>query len=729
MVFYAFPTPIPRAPRGSTVPSTPSRLSMSMARPKSTELPQFLSSYLSAVFDVDWSVDLPRTEDSLFIEKSATAPTPITTTTTTATTTTPAISTKAPAASSPSHTSTSTSINTSRANSSPKRISDSTASISSYSSSYRSSMASLSSSMTSVDGQSVDEPPVPVPSGVKLWDENGAIPILILAPSSSPSAADKSRAAFSSTTTHGTHKKNKGTAVNGTIKKDQGAAVGEVTKRDQGNATNGMDTKADGGHLKNGSTATHSPSLPLPYIPILKKQSTNTKPKATLVPGRRSSLMQTGQIPAVSSKPNNKNGQVSTVKEQNSAPLFPTVPSLPAVRPSHEDRDNVDIHTIPNNGLPRPLGSNPPVSAISTASPPAGGMTTISLATASSATTFATSYPPTPPSSLQGTLGGRTAKSGYHSPGDSKQQESSRQSYQHQPPQKPHQKSYTSYVMQSAPIVLPSFPSLTNAESVGRPPLKPRSPPQPPRQLAIVSHKGASTHAQSSGSSYNNDSTSGPTFATPSSHAPRSPPPRSPSRSHPSLTLPSSLPQLDSTLPGTSVRSPSKELQSHSYVGSLTLPASSSAQDKKTRPGVGYFFKASKSSPDLMSPDGAHQGFESYGIQGGGIPQLPNAPLQYYSEQQQQQQQQDGYRGEPDKNSNSSHSRANASRTGRPTVMTTFMSAPLPQLPTLKNHSSSSERQGRRNDSAGRGSAGSSNNNMNRWSSMKTMFGLKVGHK
>ncbi|KAG0032476.1 hypothetical protein BGZ81_010823 [Podila clonocystis] len=42
-----------------------------LPRPKSTDLPQSLHSYLSTVFDVDWSVGLSTTEDSLFTLHSA----------------------------------------------------------------------------------------------------------------------------------------------------------------------------------------------------------------------------------------------------------------------------------------------------------------------------------------------------------------------------------------------------------------------------------------------------------------------------------------------------------------------------------------------------------------------------------------------------------------------------------------------------------------------------------
>ncbi|KAG0047215.1 hypothetical protein BGZ83_007686 [Gryganskiella cystojenkinii] len=44
-----------------------------LPRPKSTELPQSLHTYLSTVFDVDWSVGLPNTEDSLFTHATAAA--------------------------------------------------------------------------------------------------------------------------------------------------------------------------------------------------------------------------------------------------------------------------------------------------------------------------------------------------------------------------------------------------------------------------------------------------------------------------------------------------------------------------------------------------------------------------------------------------------------------------------------------------------------------------------
>ncbi|KAF9964400.1 hypothetical protein BGZ70_006509 [Mortierella alpina] len=64
----------------STESSTPSSghlsppTGASLPRPKSTELPQSLNSYLAAVFDVDWSVGLSNTEDSLYTFGGSSSP-------------------------------------------------------------------------------------------------------------------------------------------------------------------------------------------------------------------------------------------------------------------------------------------------------------------------------------------------------------------------------------------------------------------------------------------------------------------------------------------------------------------------------------------------------------------------------------------------------------------------------------------------------------------------------
>ncbi|KAF9173652.1 hypothetical protein BGX20_002557 [Mortierella sp. AD010] len=68
-VSFAFPAPPSSPPSSTSTPSTPSsrRLSSSsLPRPRSIELPQSLHNYLSTVFDVDWSVALSTSEDSLF---------------------------------------------------------------------------------------------------------------------------------------------------------------------------------------------------------------------------------------------------------------------------------------------------------------------------------------------------------------------------------------------------------------------------------------------------------------------------------------------------------------------------------------------------------------------------------------------------------------------------------------------------------------------------------------
>ncbi|GJJ68494.1 hypothetical protein EMPS_00840 [Entomortierella parvispora] len=55
----------PQSLRSSRIP---------LPRPQSTELPQSLQSYLSAVFDVDWSIKSPTMEDALFTNKKSSSP-------------------------------------------------------------------------------------------------------------------------------------------------------------------------------------------------------------------------------------------------------------------------------------------------------------------------------------------------------------------------------------------------------------------------------------------------------------------------------------------------------------------------------------------------------------------------------------------------------------------------------------------------------------------------------
>lgn len=55
----------PQSLRSSRIP---------LPRPQSTELPQSLHSYLSTVFDVDWSIISPTTEDALFTSKKSSTP-------------------------------------------------------------------------------------------------------------------------------------------------------------------------------------------------------------------------------------------------------------------------------------------------------------------------------------------------------------------------------------------------------------------------------------------------------------------------------------------------------------------------------------------------------------------------------------------------------------------------------------------------------------------------------
>ncbi|KAG0326192.1 hypothetical protein BG004_003015 [Podila humilis] len=574
--FMSFPTPIPRAPRSlSSSPNTPSRLSLSMSRPKSAELPQFLNSYLSAVFDVDWSVELPNTEDPLFIQQAA-SPSPSSSTLVSHSTTSPA----APSS-----------------YLSPKRMSDSSASITSFSSS-RSSMASLASTMTSFDGGSqASYEHLPLPKG-KLWDENGAIPIPILSNTTCVSTLYTTTSGSNS----GNNNKNNsaGTAKKTTksilVKKDP-QGHGKTSSSSQGNVglTNiainkGLRSKGEGGVKK--SSPQRSP--PLAPVPVLKKQNQQaSKAKATLVPGRRSSLMQTGQIPAVSSlatktpifagiscadtAETNDLAAVTAVTSGVKALSFPVVPALG----QFSEAGNVDKGTIVGNtaasrmsqqsspphpnsslspdrggyqlrkalsaenvaascvGLPRPLGKSSSSATATTiqatvplSTPSTSGTAatvTVAISSYSSAsspsTTFQTlnrpSSPPSPISSSQteAIFGGRTAKATTWTSDDvGKQQDKGPSS--------------SGFTIQSAPIAtIPLIPlgcasPPPYSEPAGFPPSRSRSPPQAPKHLAIVSpHPTTRSVITPSQSQY---------------------PPRSPSRSSPAtLTNPATaLPQL-----------------------------------------------------------------------------------------------------------------------------------------------------------------------------------------
>ncbi|KAG0099277.1 hypothetical protein BGZ93_008316 [Podila epicladia] len=556
----------------------------------SAELPQFLNSYLSAVFDVDWSVGLPSTEDSLFIQSPQSSTPPV---------------------SSPSSLST------------PKRISDSSASVSSFSS--RSSAASLSSSMTSIESgpqKSVEE----LPSKGKLWDENGSIPIPLLAKPARSSDADTSSS------------KNDYTGNSTMVKQNQSKA---------NNATSGA-ASVKGLHNNREGAKKSLPSLPASTL----KQS--TKPKATLVPGRRSSLMQTGQMPGSSSPNTKKCPQVAAtstsftatpVKEVTASTIsalsFPAVPSttlfpagetlesasdtsqssptfarrtssLASEQTGYQHRKALSSENLiaPSNGLPRPLGSSvSPASAILAASS-SGATTAIAL---SNFPSVPTGPPPVSRGvTSDGILGGRTAKAGWTPSDEMKQTQE----------QYPRKMTYNSYVIHTVPIVIPAAPSLPYPEPAGFPPSGSRSPPQAPRQLAI---------GPSSGNFHSTNQL--PSSSSPASRS-QSPLLRSPSRSQQS---PTSTPALQPLCPfppkqvqsfgsGTFTSSPisldgyrqeqhqksqqyllpphtfmrsvsDDEIQSRTY---NTSP-STHPPPVNTRPAVSYSIKTSRSSPDLMS--------------------------------------------------------------------------------------------------------------------------------
>ncbi|KAG0287828.1 hypothetical protein BGZ96_008297 [Linnemannia gamsii] len=261
-----------------------------LPRPKSIELPQSLNNYLSAAFDVDWSVELPTMEDSLFTSFKGSSSSP-----------------SSPGISLPG----TSYLNGSLLSSAPKRrsFSSSTSTISSSSSSTLSKLSttSSSSSLSSVDSWNKSLPfavtetttstTATTPRGTVTSGE-----IMVAKSVQQPyhgnnNASLVSRAAGGGTTgstktlppiRHDTQQRMGST---GPVPMKGGAVPRANDGQNALKATtvNSDITKNNNSNSKHTAPATTSTSSP--------KQTTR---KTTLVPGRRSSLLHTGQMPSAS---------------------------------------------------------------------------------------------------------------------------------------------------------------------------------------------------------------------------------------------------------------------------------------------------------------------------------------------------------------------------------------------------------------------------------------------
>ncbi|KAF8977393.1 hypothetical protein BGZ46_007418 [Entomortierella lignicola] len=335
------------------------------SRPKSTELPQTLNSYLSSVFNVDWSVELPSKEDILF--------------------------THAPSSTS----STASSSDSTSSSSSPPPIS---------------SVASKRKSITSASGL----------SSTYLSFSNGNVPAISTSPRSSTASTSSSISSVSSTSTVSSIS-SVGSIGNGSTTAGAGAEIGLNKPVESNNNLNGStktapatslvrksslssssspilssntqntnsNTNSNNNNNNNSPVATNSvgnitnsglvaDGKSLPSLPV-KKTGINGHPKPMLVPGRRSSLRQTGQIPsALPLTKNNNNTPTSTgtngvaktnpvavpTSTETGSSLTPTKSASPSLSPTFSPA----TLSAPNSASSPSL--SPPLSFVNTATSP-----------------------------------------------------------------------------------------------------------------------------------------------------------------------------------------------------------------------------------------------------------------------------------------------------------------------------------------------------------------------
>ncbi|KAF9981291.1 hypothetical protein BGZ75_007453 [Mortierella antarctica] len=358
------------SPSSTTPSNSASAASAALPRPKSTELPQSLHSYLSTVFDVDWSVGLPNTEDSLFIQATAASSSGATNASINGSPL-PASAGKRKSVglssglsnvSSAFATSTSTPPSSSSAHSTHSRSStvSTTSSISSVSSvSSASSVSSTETNHSKVGpGQSrLKKQEEPSKDSIGITGAGNASANLARK-SSLPSAQPRGNA-HGITTSHST------------------STVGD---------------SVNGGNI-NGNTnpTTRSDNIANNNLPA-RKASINGHVKPMMVPGRRSSLLQTGQMPPVISTPkggsqpngsnlgrHNTTGRTATALDGSRSPqLSPVSPSLSPVSPSLTPISPTPSPTSPSLS-PIKSPSLSPTSASSTSPKPAFAKRTSSL--------------------------------------------------------------------------------------------------------------------------------------------------------------------------------------------------------------------------------------------------------------------------------------------------------------------------------------------------------------
>ncbi|KAF9113075.1 hypothetical protein BGX27_002280 [Mortierella sp. AM989] len=286
--------------------------SASLPRPKSTELPQTLHTYLSSVFDVDWSVDLPSKEDILFTHSAPSS--------NSSSSSSPSISSVASKRKSITAASGLSSVSNAFSN-------QSTGTATPYSApsvSPRSSTASTSSSFSSVSSTSTASSVSSVGS-IGNGSTAGASagiglnkPAALNNGNSTPiGEAPKAMLAASPLAFKSSLSSSQG------LNNNQSNSLASINNNINSSSNNNSNVSSDGRNL------------------LVKKASINGHSKPMLLPGRRSSLLQAGQIPPA----------LPATKSNNNINTATNIATNTATNTANNTSNNTANNTTNNTGL------------------------------------------------------------------------------------------------------------------------------------------------------------------------------------------------------------------------------------------------------------------------------------------------------------------------------------------------------------------------------------------
>ncbi|KAF9946687.1 hypothetical protein BGZ72_000126 [Mortierella alpina] len=356
------------APASASASAAAAAAKVALPRPKSTELPQSLHSYLSTVFDVDWSVGLPNTEDSLFIQATAASSSGATNASTNGSPL-PASAGKRKSIGMSSGLS-----NVSSAFAAPASTLPSSSSAQSTHS--RSSTASTTSSFSSVSSVSSASS---VSSTGTTYSKAGP---------GQPKAKSQEEPSKDSIGVTGTGNASANLARKSSLPSAQPRSntTGNTTSNSNSMVGNGINGGNSNVNAANRGELNANNGLPA------RKASINGHVKPMMVPGRRSSLLQTGQMPPAISAPkggnqpngsnlgrHNTTGRTTTALDGSRSPqLSPVSPSLSPASSSLSPTSPT-LSPVSPSLSPSRSPSLSPTSASSTSPKPAFAKRTSSL--------------------------------------------------------------------------------------------------------------------------------------------------------------------------------------------------------------------------------------------------------------------------------------------------------------------------------------------------------------